>query len=114
MAAIVSCWVPKDFSPAAASPKSPKLSDELAALDRAQTALHAGDGEAALAAIDNYEQRFVNKRLAPEAQVLRIEALLRQGRRDSAHQTALAFLGAHPNSPYAPRVRHLAKQAEKR
>lgn len=90
------------------------LSDELAVLDRAQKALHAGDGVAALAAIDNYDQRFTEKRLGPEASVLRIEAMLGQGKHDRARELALVFLAAHPGSPYAQRVRHLAKQAEER
>lgn len=90
------------------------LSDELAALDRAQKAIHAGDGDAALAAIDNYDQRFSKKQLGLEARVLRIEATLGQGKHERARDLARDFLAAHPDSPYAQRVRHLAKQADER
>ena len=44
-----------------------------------------------------------------EAEVLRIDALAKVGRKDAARQRAEAFLRRHPNSVLATRVRaHVA------
>ncbi len=82
----------------------PTLSDEVAALQVARAALADHDSSAALAALDRYKNRFPSGRLAPEATVLRIEALVQRG--DGAAASALAdrFESAHPRSPYIARI----------
>jgi len=45
--------------------------------------------------------------LAPEALVLRIEALARTGERDAAEDLARDYLAKNPSSPHAERIRTL-------
>jgi hypothetical protein len=81
------------------------LSDELGALDRARLALAGGDARRALDELDTYDRRFPAGRLQLEAEVLRIDALAKVGRKDAARQHAEAFLRRHPNSVLTTRVR---------
>jgi hypothetical protein len=80
------------------------LADEVAALDRARR-LAAGDPDRALALLDEYDRRFPRGDLAPEALVLRIEALVRGGERARAETLARSYLQSHPRSPHAKRIR---------
>lgn len=62
---------------AAATPAptpSSTLADEIAAIDRVRQAVYANDKDAALVGLDDYDRRFPNGKLAPEAQVLRARA----------------------------------------
>jgi hypothetical protein len=107
---------PKDAGPAprsgssrgAAAPRSatsPALADELAALDRARTALASGDSRRALTLLEGYGRSYPRGRLQLEAEVLRIDALARAGQREAARRRAEAFLRRQPNSVLASRVR---------
>ena len=85
------------------------LREELGALDHARVALAGGDARRALDELDGYDRRFPGGRLQLEAEVLRIDALAKTGRKDLARQHAQEFLRRHPNSVLATRVRaHLA------
>jgi hypothetical protein len=92
---------------------SSSLADEVAALEVARAALRAHDPNAAIVALDRYKSRFPTGKLAPEATVVRIEALNQRGDHASAAALGDRFLAAHPNSPYADRVRSAAKGAAK-
>jgi hypothetical protein len=81
------------------------LTRELVALDAARSTLARGDAQGALALLDQYARKNPGGRLAIEAEVLRIDALARSGRRDLATRRAEAFLKRYPNSVLAPRVR---------
>jgi hypothetical protein len=83
------------------------LSAELAALDRARSALASRDTQLALRLLDEYAQRFPKRRLDTEAAVLRIEALAARGDRASAARLGKEFLARQPNGPYARRVSSL-------
>jgi hypothetical protein len=83
------------------------LSAELAALDRARSALASRDSQQALRLLDEYAQRFPKRRLNTEAAVLRIEALAARGDRASAARLGKEFLARQPNGPYARRVSSL-------
>jgi hypothetical protein len=87
---------------------SAMLSEELGALDRARLSLANGDSRRALEELDGYDRRFPGGRLQLEAEVLRIDALAKIGRKDEARRHADAFLRRHPNSVLATRVRALA------
>ena len=95
-------------SQAAAGATEPGLAAEVAALREAREALGAGKSGQALAALDVYSQQFPRGRLGLEAEVLRIEALARGGSSAAAAARARSFLAAHPDNPYAHRVRALA------
>jgi len=83
------------------------LSEELAALDAARALLAHGDPSGALVRLDSYNRSFPKGRLQLEAEVLRIEALMKSGQQDFAKKRAQAFLTKHPNSVLASRVRAL-------
>jgi hypothetical protein len=80
---------------------------ELAMIERARSALAAGDPRAALAALDDYEAKYEVPIFGEEATVLRIEALRARGDRAESAALAARFLAVHPSSPLAQRVRSL-------
>jgi len=90
-------------SPAA----SADITGEIAAITLVRGALDKGDARGALASLDRYQQDFPRGTLAPEATVLRIEALQLAGERSRAKALGESFLKAHPKSPHAQRVRSL-------
>jgi hypothetical protein len=85
------------------------LAEETAALDAARRALGAGDAAAALSALDGHDRDFPTGLLAPEATVLRIEALAEHADDNRALTAARAFLAAHPASPHARHVRSIVE-----
>jgi hypothetical protein len=89
----------------AASAQQDSLADEIALFDRAHAALEAGNAPTALALLDEYESRFRTGAFAQEAEVLRVQALVRVGDRAEATRVGDRFLAAHPTSPHAARVR---------
>ena len=85
------------------------LTDELGPIDRARVALANGEARRGLEELDAYARRFPGGRLQIEAEVMRIDAFAKLGRKDLARQHAEAFLKRHPNSVLATRVRaHIA------
>jgi hypothetical protein len=91
--------------PQAPASRGATLTEELGALDRARLALAGGDPRRALDELDAYDRRFPVGRLQLEAEVIRIDALAKVGRKDAARQHAEAFLRRHPNSVLTTRVR---------
>ncbi|MGK4003298.1 hypothetical protein WMF31_11785 [Sorangium sp. So ce1036] len=87
------------------SSASAALQTELKALDAARASLASGNAQGALAHLDAYGRAHPRGLLRLEAEVLRIDALARSGRREAATQRAEAFLRRHPNSVLASRVR---------
>ena len=83
------------------------LSEELSALDTARSMLAQGDPSGALVRLDSYNKSFPKGRLQLEAEVLRIDALMKSGQQELAKRRAQAFLAKHPNSVLASRVRGL-------
>jgi len=108
--------IPPEAAPVPGAPdvqapaiRSAMLKEELGALDHARLSLAKGDTRRALDELDGYDRRFPSGRLQLEAEVLRIDALAKIGRKDVARQHADAFLRRYPNSVLATRVRaHLA------
>jgi hypothetical protein len=85
----------------------PTLTDEVAALDQARSALAAGNGPEALRLLEAYRTGFPRQQLEAEATVMRVEALIRMGDRAQASRVADAFVASHPRSPLVPHVRRL-------
>ena len=81
------------------------LADEVRVLEQAQGALAAGDAAGALKLCDRYQAAFAAGKLAPEETILRVRALLATGDRRRAVDLAQSFVSAHPDSPYATRLR---------
>jgi hypothetical protein len=86
---------------------SADITGEISAITVVRGALDKGDARGALGALDGYQQAYPHGTLAPEASVLRIEALQRVGERSRANALGESFLKAHPKSPHAQRVRSL-------
>ena len=97
--------------PAPRSSAAPGLSDEVAALERARRALSEADNATALKALSEYDRQFSQGTLGPEAEVLRIEAVLRNGNKAAGKALGQRFLARFPNSPLAARVRSLLAEA---
>lgn len=81
------------------------LAAEAALLQRAQTALAAGDPEAALLRLGEHTRSFKDGVLARERDALRVTALCAAGRTAEGRSEAEAFLAAHAGSLLADRVR---------
>ncbi len=83
------------------------LEGEVTALDRARSALAAGDAARTLELLGQYEQAFPKGALRPEAMYLRIQALSKAGQREAARDLAARFLAKHPSSPHATQLQAL-------
>ena len=86
------------------------LEGEVTALDRARSALAAGDAARALELLAQYEQGFPKGTLRPEATYLKIQALSKAGQRAAARELARRFLAKHPSSPHAAQLQALLSQ----
>ncbi len=83
------------------------LSQEVTALELARQALTVRNAVAALAILDQYEERFPLGALASEEIVLRAQALLIKGDRTGAQKLADSYSATHPDSPFARRLERL-------
>ncbi|HEY2368707.1 MAG TPA: hypothetical protein VGH87_20055 [Polyangiaceae bacterium] len=86
---------------------SASLADQIAALDRARVALDSGDTRGARKLADAYEVQYPDGVLTQEADVVRIDALVREGNRDDAKRAMRSFVVAYPKSPHVARLRAL-------
>ena len=80
------------------------LADELRLVSAARGALVDGNPRAALAKIATYERRFAHGELAPEAAMVRIDALCAAGRVADADAEVDRFVDRWPNSPHRRRA----------
>jgi len=92
---------------AVAQPAASTLAEQVAAVDRARAALDGHDGAKARKLVDAYEAEYPGGAFTQEAEVVRIEALTRDGNRAEAERAGKRFLATYPKSPHAPRVRAL-------
>jgi len=90
---------------AGAAADASTLAAEAALLQRAQTALAAGDPEAALVRLGEHARGYKDGVLARERDALRVTALCAAGRTDEGRAEGDAFLRAHAGSLLAERVR---------
>jgi hypothetical protein len=84
-----------------------RLSREVAALESVQNALTERNPEVALRLLDRYAANFPAGALSSEATVFRVRALLLRGDRAGAQAIVNTYSVAHPESPYAKRLRGL-------
>jgi len=89
------------------SPTPSSLAAEVSAIDGVRTAAVEHNPTRTLALLDAYQRQFPNGSLGPEAQLLRIEALVQAGRRAEAVPIARHLLDAAPDGPLSERVRTL-------
>lgn len=95
---------------AATEEEAPKSSvmRESDGVKRARSLLASGDAVGALAELSSLDRDVGRGVLGPERHVLSIEAMAASGRGDIAAKQAAAFIDAHPNSPYAKRLKPIA------
>jgi hypothetical protein len=97
---------PPSPSPRVEAPEPPGLSREVAMLDSARQMVSTNPA-GTLRALDDYQSQFPHGDLAPEALVLRIEALVRSGQQPRADKLAREYLERNPGSPHARKIRTL-------
>lgn len=88
-------------------PGPPSLHAERAAIERAQALVQSGDPASALRTLTELQRRLTRPQLAPEAMLVRIDALLKLGHLSDARRLGSQFLMSQPDGPYAQRVRSL-------
>lgn len=93
-------------------PAGSDLVAEVSAIDEARTAAAAHDPARTLVLLDAYRRQFPNGSLQPEAQLLRIEALIQRGQRAQALPIARRLLEAAPDGPLAERIHGLLPEIE--
>jgi hypothetical protein len=84
------------------------LGAQVALLDAARTAAAAGAFGEALSLTDRYQREFPTGELAPDAEVVAIEALAAQGDDDALRERVARFLARYPADPHVARVKALA------
>lgn len=87
------------------------LGAELRLLDLARAAMDAEDLVAAQRALDGYQRRFPQGRLKPEATVLRLAVLIRQGNATAARALGARLLADDAYRTYQTRIRSLLRDA---
>lgn len=90
---------------AAGDEKRSTLAQELALLQRARRALNRQDAQLALGIVQSLDERFPAGVLMEERAATRILSLCQLQRTEEARAQGQHFLGAHPQSVYAERVR---------
>jgi hypothetical protein len=87
---------------------APELRDQIEILDAARASLSSGADRRALDLLRRYEDRYPGGSFRPEATALKVEALVKLGRRPEARALAQRFVAEHRGSLLAARVAELA------
>ena len=109
---------PPPAEPAATSPqpsaRAPRstLTDERILLDRARRQLASDEPSRALVFLEEHAQRFGRGLLSEEREAMRINVLVRLGRKDEAKTRGEAFAARFPNSIMGSSVRAALTSAE--
>jgi TolA-binding protein len=106
-AAVTPSAVPTQVQPPTPQRQQSFLQSERATIELAQALVRSGDPAAALRTLSAHALRYPKPQLAPEAMLVRMEALLELGQVSEAQRLGSRFLLAHPDGPYAQRVRSL-------
>ena len=87
------------------------LGAEVAMLDRARAALASGDGALAIRMLDDYQKSFRSGHLLPEANYIRVQALLKMGKQAAARDAAAHAQAIWPDSPLSKELGTLVKSS---
>jgi hypothetical protein len=90
------------------------LAAEVSRIDIARIAIASGDFDGAIRLIERYHDDFPEGALAPDAEVVALEAVVGKNDRAEVGQRARGFLARYPNDPHAARVRWLAQHPDGR
>jgi hypothetical protein len=102
---------PARAASAAVAERGSQLGAELVELRAARSALNSGDPAQALRLLDGFQRSFPSAALAPEATLLRLEALVEAGQSENARRLGERLLQGQPTGPHADRVRALLRRA---
>ena len=94
-------------TPPTEAPAEASLSREVATLETARQALAAQDAAGAERALTQYESLPPSGALAPEATLIRIDALVLRGQTAVAARLANDYLTRYPRTPHAARLRRI-------
>jgi hypothetical protein len=89
-----------------------ELVAQVAALDRARAALHAGRPGESVALLDGFDRSYPGSRLGPEAIVVRVSALLALGQRTQATGLVQSYCRKGGPGAYGPRLMKLVGLSE--
>ncbi len=92
------------------APPASTLAAEVARIETARTAAAVGDYDEAIRLVGRYHRDFPDGVLAPDADVVALEAWAAKGDGAETARQAALFLSRYPNDPHARRVRLLAAQ----
>jgi hypothetical protein len=84
------------------------LAEQVALVDAARAALASGRAEHALGIVHEYQATYPRGAFRPEVAAIKIEALLKLGRKAEARASAERFAAAYGPGPLAERVTRLA------
>lgn len=85
-----------------------ELPKQVALVDAARAALAAGGAERALSSVREYQAVYPRGPFRPEVAAIKIEALLKLGRKTEARASAESFAATYGSGPLAERVARLA------
>lgn len=88
--------------------RSSALAAEVARLDAARTSNAVGDYDETIQLIERYHREFPDGALAPDADVVALEAVAAKRDQGETARRAALFLSRYPGDPHAARVRWLA------
>ncbi|HEY6476223.1 MAG TPA: hypothetical protein VI456_06540 [Polyangia bacterium] len=88
---------------------SSALAAEVARLDAARTSNAIGDYDGTVRLIERYHRDFPNGALAPDADVVALEAVAAKRDHAETARRAALFLSRYPGDPHAARVKWLAE-----
>ncbi len=91
----------------AAAPST--LAEQVSRIDTARVAIASGDYDEAMRLIARYHDDFPDGALAPDADVVALEAAAAKHDRAEVARRAASFLARYPNDPHAARVEWLAE-----
>ena len=89
-----------------------ELAQQVALVDGARAALASGDAEHALGIVREYQATYPGGTFRPEVAAIKIEALLKRGRKTEARASAERFAATYGAGPLAERVARLAGIAQ--
>jgi hypothetical protein len=84
------------------------LAEQVSRLDTARVAIASGDYDEAMRLIERYHDDFPDGALAPDADVVGLDAAAAKDDRAEVARRARSFLARYPNDPHTARVRWLA------
>jgi outer membrane protein assembly factor BamD (BamD/ComL family) len=87
-----------------------QLAQEMQFIDRARTAMRAGNPALCLQILDEYRRTFERHRLGPESAYLRMQAALKMGDRAMAMEVAREIVRRYPSSPHVGRAEELLQR----